>query len=134
MCTFYKLAKLWIHELKEATLLILTHPLQSYSSHITYFQCLFNQILQDLCQLFESVDLVIKLVNWSGKRTRKWNIADNIPLLTHKMVRKFGQKNAILRNFIQSPNMKYSTYIRTFRGELKGHFKLHLAVIWGSEV
>ena len=41
---------------------------------------------------FLSVDLFIKLVNWSGKRTRKWNVAYNIPLFTHKMVRKFGQK------------------------------------------
>ena len=49
-------------------------------------------ILQKLCYLFESVDLFIKLVNWSGKRTRKWNVADNIHSFTHKMVRKFGQK------------------------------------------
>ena len=42
-------------------------------------------------------------------------------------------KNAILPNFIQSPNIKYSTYTKTVWGELKGHFELHLAVIWGSE-
>ena len=49
-------------------------------------------ILQNVCYLFENVDLFIKLVNWSGKRTSKWNVADNLPLFIHKMVSKFGQK------------------------------------------
>ena len=62
-----------------------------------------------------------------------WILAGNIPLFTHKNGKESWPKNGILPNFIQSPNIKYSTYTKTVWGELKGHFELHLALIWGSE-
>ena len=62
-----------------------------------------------------------------------WILANNIPLFTHKNGQEIWPKNEILPNFIQSPNIKYSTYTKTVWGELKGHFELHLTLIWGSE-
>ena len=37
-------------------------------------------------------------------------------------------KNAIFPNFIQSPNIKYSTYAKTVCGELKGQGQVHMIV------
>ena len=49
-------------------------------------------------------------LNWSGKRTRKWKVADNIPLFTHKMVRKFGQKRDFAKFHSKPKHQVFNIY------------------------
>ena len=69
-----------------------------------------------MCHLFESVDLFIKLVNWSGKRTRKWNVADNTSLFTHKTVRKFGQKHDFAKFHSKRKHQVFNIYKNCYGG------------------
>ena len=50
-------------------------------------------------------------------------------------MKKWGKlaKIEMLSTFTKRSEIEYSTYKRTVYGELKGHFELHLEVIWRSQ-